>query len=160
MSESLLTQWSSSCFFNGRNGAYLSIRTAASNSEWRAALLCILVYTFALHSLRRQQRQHWLVHGGRARVWPCAGLVSLLLWSVHHEAVLPRPRQRHSQLPTGPGWQDGHPAALRSVTIWTCFVLCIQFTHSHTLIYDSPLCGPGDTLIHESSYSSCGHKTW
>lgn len=76
----------------------------------------------AWHSLRWQQRQHRLVHGGCPRVWPCTGFVPLFLSPVHHEAILPRPCGKHCWFPTGPGWQAGHPATLRSVTFCTWLI--------------------------------------
>lgn len=78
--------------------------------------------TFASHLLRWQQ-QHRLVHSCSPRVWPCVRPIPLLLWSVHHETILPGCCGRHHQLPAGPGWQAGHPAALWSVTSWTNYIL-------------------------------------
>lgn len=109
---------------------------------------CAPVNTFASHFLRWQQQHHRLVHSRRTRVWPCVRPVPLLLRPVHHEAVLPRPRGKHSQLQTGPGWQAGHPAALWSVTIRAhtqsklrMMFLCVKGRVQPKLLYYSPLCG-------------------
>lgn len=79
-----------------------------------------------LSGVIRWQQQHRPVRSCCARVWPRIRTVPFLLWSIHHEAVLPGWRGGHCQLPTRGGRQTGHPAALWWVM--SCTGLSLRLT--------------------------------
>lgn len=83
-----------------------------------------LVCSVLLSGVHRWQQQHRPVHSSRARVWPRIRTVPFLLWSIHHEAVLPGWCGGHCQLPARGGRQTGHPAALW----WVCAGLSLRLT--------------------------------